>query len=80
MLMIYLASPVLKFIMFADDTNVFMSNNSLVDLVNRLNVELEKVGTWFNANKLSLNVNKTNYISCLAHRGKRPLSTSAITL
>jgi len=59
---IHLASSALHFIMFADDTNVFMSDSSLLELINRLNVELAKVGTWFKANKLSLNLKKTNYI------------------
>ncbi len=48
--------------MFTDDTNVFMTNCSLSELTNKLNVELAKVGTWFKANKLSLNLGKTNYI------------------
>ena len=59
---IYLASSVLQFIMFADDTNVFMSNNSLIELVSKLNVELVKVDRWFKANKLSLNLKNYNYI------------------
>ena len=55
--------------MFADDTNVFMSNNSLTELVEKLNAELEKVDKWFKANKLSLNLEKTNYILfCSKHK------------
>jgi len=59
---IHLASSALQFNMFVDDTNVFMSDCSLPELINKLNVELAKVGTWFKANKLSLNLGKTNYI------------------
>ena len=59
---IHLASSALQFIMFVDDTNVFMSDCSLPELINKLNVELAKVGTWFKANKLSLNLGKTSYI------------------
>ena len=55
-------SSILQFIMFADDTNVFMSSKSLVELVSKLNTELEKVNNWFKANKLSLNLDKTSYI------------------
>src|SRR5688572_9243920 len=55
-------SLLLRFIMFADDTNVFLSNKSLTELVTKLNDELEKVDKWFEANKLSLNLGKTNYI------------------
>jgi hypothetical protein len=52
----------LQFILFADDTNVFMSDKSIDMLVNRVNVELQLVSTWFRANKLSLNLVKTNFI------------------
>jgi len=38
--------------MFADATNVFMSDCYLPELINKLNVELAKVGTWFKVNKL----------------------------
>jgi len=48
--------------MFADDTNVFMSNKSIEVLVNTMNAELKLVGEWFKANKLSLNLAKTNFI------------------
>ena len=41
---------------------MFMSDSSLPSLIQNMNVELGKVGTWFKANKLSLNLNKTNYI------------------
>src|ERR1043165_1332461 len=55
-------STTLQFLMFADDTNMFMSSKSLVELVDKFNIELQKVNNWFKANKLSLNLNKTNYI------------------
>src|SRR5688572_17787969 len=55
-------SSLLHFIMFADDTNVFMSNKSIEVLVNTMNAELKLVGEWFKANKLSLNLAKTNFI------------------
>jgi hypothetical protein len=55
-------STTLQFLMFADDTNLFMSSKSLGELVDKLNIELQKVNNWFKANKLSLNLNKTNYI------------------
>src|ERR1700733_1416209 len=59
---IHLTSSILQFIMFADDTNVFMSDNLLPTLIRNMNEELAKVEIWFKANKLSLNLNKTNYI------------------
>ena len=55
-------SNIIKFILFADDTNLFCSNNSLSELESILNGELEHLSVWFKANKLSLNTAKTNYI------------------
>ena len=51
----------MEFILFAD-TNLFLQDTSLSSLESRLNVELEKISSWFKVNKLSLNLNKTNYI------------------
>ena len=51
-------------IIYADDTNLFYPTNDIETLystVNRLNVELENISEWFKANKLSLNIKKTNY-------------------
>ena len=55
------ASAKLNAIMFADDTNLFLSNNNIRKLYSDMNCELRNVNEWFNANKLSLNVDKTKY-------------------
>jgi len=52
----------MEFILLADDTNLFLQDTALSSLESRLNVELEKISTWFKVNKLSLNLNKTNFI------------------
>ena len=52
----------LETILFADDTNLFFSHSDPVYLVNKLNDELDKLSTWFSANKLSLNTSKTNFM------------------
>jgi len=44
------------FILFADDTNLFLQDTSLTLLEFKLNIELAKVSTWFKVNKLSLNL------------------------
>lgn len=49
-----------KGILFADDTTVYSSNKNLRDLYKYLNDDLKCLNDWFMANKLSLNVNKTN--------------------
>ena len=55
-------SPILKFIMFADDTNIMFSNNDLKVLETKLNNELNVISDWFKLNKLSLNIKKTNFM------------------
>jgi len=55
-------SPILNMILFADDTNLFISGKNLTETVTKLNQELCKLSNWFKVNKLSLNVKKTNYI------------------
>ena len=55
-------SNVLNLIMFADDTNLFLSDSSLERLCGNANAELAKIYTWFKLNKLSLNIKKTNFI------------------
>ncbi len=55
-------SSLLRLILFADDTNIFMSGNNTLDLCNRMTVELKKISTWLNVNKLTLNISKTDFI------------------
>ena len=55
-------SRVLSFILFANDTTVLVSGNNVKKLKNVLCVELDKLNVWFRANKLSLNVTKTNFM------------------
>ena len=55
-------SKVFDCILFADDTNLFCSDNDINDLCGIINVELDKLNTWFSVNKLSLNIQKTHYI------------------
>ena len=53
------SSHLLSFILFADDTNIFLSHKDLRTLIDTLNTELKLVSLWFKCNKLSLNVAKT---------------------
>ena len=55
-------SKILKFILFADDTNIFCSGNDAQQISKLVTKELSKLKDWFAVNKLSLNVNKTNYM------------------
>ena len=56
------ASKILQLILFADDTNVFLSHKDADCLANILNTELNKLSIWFRANKLSLNLKKTKFM------------------
>ena len=55
-------SDLLKFILFADDTTILCSHSDINSLILTLNHELQKLYDWFAANKLSLNISKTNYM------------------
>ena len=49
----------LKIITFADDTNIFLSDSKYENLELKMNTELQLVKTWFECNKLKLNIDKT---------------------
>ena len=56
------SSSILTFLLFADDTNVFVSGKNLKELIININRELTNVDIWFRANKLSSNIEKTNFM------------------
>ena len=56
------SSELFAFPLFADDANLFYENKSLQILQNRINSELINVHTWLSDNKLSLNIEKSNFI------------------
>ncbi len=56
--------------LFTDDTTCLAENPNLNDLINYVNIELNKLALWFKANKMVVNVSKTNYI-IFHKRGKR---------
>ena len=55
-------SPSFLALLFADDTNLFISGVDINLLISKINGELEVIYTWLNANKLSLNIGKTNFM------------------
>jgi hypothetical protein len=66
-------SNILFSILFADDTNLFLTGKNLSATINNMNKELEKVVDWLSVNKLSLNIKKTNYM--VFNTGKKCLTT-----
>ena len=69
-------SKLLKFIIFADDTNIFYSSENIKTLEKTMNDELAKLVSWFKANKLSLNINKTNFMMFTKKRNDRKVNIS----
>lgn len=61
-------------ILFADDTNLFCSGKNLDTLVYKINCELPKIHHWVMANKLSLNVDKTNFMLFAPQKAHRACS------
>ena len=57
-----LVSKLFMPILFADDTNLFCNGPNLNDLIEEINEELKLVYTWVKVNKLSLNIEKTNFM------------------
>src|SRR6218665_176218 len=66
------ASKLLNFALFADDTSILVSHKSYDQLFSVVNLELGYVNNWCRANKLSLNVMKTNYILFTSRRKQIP--------
>ena len=54
-------SLILTPVMFADDTNLFLSNKDISKLFNDMNVELQKMSIYFKANKLSLSLSLSKF-------------------
>ena len=48
--------------LLADDTNIFYEAENLFQLQRVIDKGLKKVKKWLDVNKLSLNIDKTNYI------------------
>ena len=51
-----------KFFLFADDTNIYYESSNILDIQKTVNKELRKVRKWLEANRLALNIDKTNFI------------------
>ena len=43
-------------ILFADDINLFINGDNLLQMVQTLNAELDNISNWLKVNELSLNV------------------------
>ena len=73
------SSELISFILFADDTNLLMSNKDPNTLMIQMNEELEKISTWLVLNKLSLNLTKTHFIFFKSSRKKLKIKDKIIS-
>jgi hypothetical protein len=58
-----------KAVLFADDTTLYIVEKNKRILVERMNDDLQRIGDWLDANKLSLNIAKTQL--CHYHRKEK---------
>ena len=58
---IYNSSKKLSFYLFADNTNLLYADKDLKSLESVINIELQRVCNWLNANKLTLNTKKVQF-------------------
>ena len=59
---IFNVSSDIKYILYIDYISILCSNNNQKKLCNTINTNLEEIQTWFIVNKLSLGIEKTNYM------------------
>ena len=56
------SAPTVCFRLFADDTSLFYSNKSYKKMEIKVNISLDNIANWVKANKLTLNVKKSNLL------------------
>ena len=67
-------SKILDFHLFADDADLFYKHNNIDILESNLNNELSRVDSWLCANKLAINIDKSNFV--LFHPDQRKIKRS----
>ena len=72
-------SRLVKYILFADDTNLFCADKNINQLVTTVSTVLDKLCIWFAVNKLSLNVSKTSYMLFGHFKGQQKATASCHT-
>ena len=67
---------ILDVILFADDTNIFYSHKDPNFLNTIVNTELHKLSSWFQGNRLSINVKKSNFVIFKSAQNRQNLDFS----
>ena len=55
-------SDIIKFVLYADDSNLFHCHDDVKTVEYELNIELRKISEWFHVNKLVINMDKTHFL------------------
>ena len=74
------SSSLLSFILFADDNNIFLSGKDIPLMFSTINIELNNVYKWCNANKLTIHPDKTKYMVFHPSRRKPELDNLNVTI
>ena len=72
------SSAKFSFYLFADDRNLLYADKNLKSLEKTVNNELVRASDWLNANKLTLNANKSNFVIFLPHQRKMDHSVNIL--
>ena len=64
------ASNTLFSLLFADDSNMFLTGKDPNELIKTMNNEIDKVVDWLKVNRLSLNLKKTHFLIFRRRRAK----------
>ena len=67
-------------ILYADDTNLFLESKDLDEQISAVNNELNEIQKWCTMNKLTLNVDKTNFMILKNNQNKYEFPRTALTL
>ena len=70
----------LWFYLFADDTNILYADKNVKALETTINIELGKFYVWLTANKLTLNIKKSNFISFILIKNSLLISQKFVCL
>ena len=66
--------------MYADDTNVTFAASDMLGLETQINTELKNINLWLRANKLSLNVAKTEFMAINSRQKLHSLNDKTINV
>ena len=72
------SSNILSFVLFADDTTVYVQHDSIDGAIQILNSELAKAAEWFDSNKLTHNVKKTQMLMMYRKKTLNPQSDAVL--